>query len=155
MGVNTTVPRKRTQTDFHAPFSTSKGPSDETLRDQSTGSKRLPGQRVDACQNPSCVTERREHAATRVELSEKRQELARLRAGLREVIDECAAGDHRLAVGAQSFQLALMEILDGVGEEEREEGAEVEGAVAQPTDAAAAREEGGGSGGGEQQQQQQ
>ena len=145
MGVDTTVTRKRTQPDYYVPS--------ENIRNQATGSMRRVDRRVDRCQNPQCVTERRERAAELVEKAELQQQLARLRAGLREVTDELAAGDGKLGLAAQSFQVALMEILDSVGEDDADDDADVEAAADQPAAAVAAGAEGRGGDDGEQQQQ--
>ena len=51
--------------------------------DRGTGERWRHGQQVDACNHPQCVEDRRELAAARVTLAEKRLELARLRTALR------------------------------------------------------------------------
>ena len=147
-GVDALVERKRNQTDFYS--------SNEQLRDRGSGERRRPGQRVDGCKDPQCIEDRQELGAARVALAEKRLELARLRAALREAADGLAAGDGKLDLAAQSFQVALMEILDGVGVSGGDDGDDDDGDIddvepaARPEAAAGA---GGGGGGGEQQQQ--
>ena len=106
---------ERKPTDLYSPS--------EHLRDRGTGERWRHGQQVDACNHPQCVEDRRELAAARVTLAEKRLELARLRTALRAVADELAGGDHRLGLATQSIQLALMEILDEVGGDDAATGA--------------------------------
>ena len=69
----------------------------------------------------ACVAARGERDQTRSERDQKMAELQLLRGQLHDLAVTASGGDSALNICSRTIQVALMEILDGVGDEEEEQ----------------------------------